>query len=179
MEENLLNIPKKQNIINLEPIKIEQNDYNYYLNIGINTDIIIFSINDEEKLFSTKYIKTMSFQEIKDLNKVFYALNSIKDFYDFLKKLSNNKKLDIKKSKEKISIILNIEFFLKPEIIEITLNQGKKDLDLNIKHICKELLYIKEKIEDIDILKKENKELRGKLELQNKEINNLKKKKMK
>jgi len=126
MEENLLNIPKKQNIINFEPIKIEQNDYNYYLNIGINTDIIIFSIIDEEKLFSTKYIKTMSFQEIKDLNKVFYALNSIKDFYDFLKKLSNNKKLDIKKSKEKISIILNIEFFLKPEIIEITFESRKK-----------------------------------------------------
>ena len=176
MEENLINISKKENIINLEPIKIEQNNNIYVLNIAVNKDIIIFSINDIEQLLSINYIKTMNFKEIKELNKVFYVLNSINDFYEYLKLLSNNKKLNIKKSKEKISIILNIEVLLKEEIIEINLNKEKIDLNLNIKNICKELIYIKEKIKDIDILKNENKELREKLELQNKEINKMKEK---
>ena len=176
MEENLINISKKENIINLEPIKIEQNNNIYYLNIAVNKDIIIFSINDIDQLLSINYIKSMNFKEIKELNKVFYVLNSINDFYEYLKLLSNNKKLHIKKNEEKITIILNIEVLLKEEIIEINLNKGKIDINLNIKNICKELIYIKEKIKDIDILKNENKELKEKLELQNKEINKLKEK---
>ena len=176
MEENLINISKKENIINLEPIKIEQNNNIYYLNIAVNKDIIIFSINDIDQLLSINYIKSMNFKEIKELNKVFYVLNSINDFYEYLKLLSNNKKLHIKKNEEKITIILNIEVLLKEEIIEINLNKGKIDINLNIKNICKELIYIKEKIKDIDILKNENKELKEKLELQNKEINKIKEK---
>ena len=170
MEKNVINVPKKLNIVNLEPIKIEKNNNTYYLNIGVDKDIIIFSMNDKDKLLSINYIKAMSFQEIKDLNKVFCMLNSINEFYDYLEKLSKNNKLNFEKSEEKISIILNIEVFLKQEIIEINLYPVKKDLDLNIKNICKEILYIKKKINDIDILKNENKELREKVGKQNKEI---------
>jgi len=173
MKDNLISIPKKENIINLDPIKIEYNNNNYILNISINNDIINFSINDKEQLLSINYIKTMNFKEIKDLNKVFSLLNSINDFYDYLKVLSENKKINIKKDEEKISIILFIEVLLKKENIEINLYPGKIDLDLNIKNICKEIIYIKERINDIDILKNENKELKEK---QNKEINKLKEK---
>jgi len=115
----------------------------------------------------------MSFKEIKDLNKGFSLLNSINDFYDYLKVLSENKKINIKKDEEKISLTLFVEVLLKKEIIEINLYPGKIDLDLNIKNICKELIYIKERIKDIEILKNENKELKEK---QNKEINNLREK---
>ena len=173
MKDNLIYIPKTENIVNLAPIKIEDNNNNYFLNIGINNDIINFSINDKEQLLSINYIKTMNFKEIKDLNKGFSILNSINDFYDYLKVLSENKKINIKKDEEKITIILFIEVLLKKEIIEINLYPGKIDLDLNIKNICKEIIYIKEKINDIDILKNENKELKEK---QNKEINSLKEK---
>jgi len=115
----------------------------------------------------------MSFKEIKNLNKGFSLLNSINEFYDYLKVLSENKKINIKKYEEKISLFLFVEVLLKKEIIEINLYPGKIDLDLNIKNIYKELIYIKERIKDIDILKNENKELKEK---QNKEINNLKEK---
>ena len=173
MKDNLISFPNKENIVNLDPIKIEYNNNNYFLNIVINNDIINFSINDKEQLLSINYIKKMSFKEIKDLNKGFSILNSINDFYDYLKILSKNKKINIKKDENKISIILFIEVLLKKEIIEINLYPGKIDLDLNIKNICKEIIYIKEKINDIDILKNENKELKEK---QNKEINKLKEK---
>ena len=175
MKENF-NISRIENIINLDPIKIEKDNNNYYLNIGVNKDKIVLSLKDKEQLLSINYIKTMNIQEIKDLNKAFYVLNSFNEFYEYLKLLSENKKIDIKKSEEKISILLNIEVLFKQEIIEINLFPGKIDLELNIRNIYKELLYIKETIKDIGILKKENKELREKVEKQSKEINDIKEK---
>ena len=173
MKGNSICIPKKVNMTNKDPIKIEQENINYCLNIGINEDIIRFSLLNKENLLSVNYFKTMSFQEIKDLNKIFLGLSSFNDFYEYLQTLSVNKKLNIEKSEEKLSLILLAEYLSKPEIIKINLSRGKIDLDLNIKNICEELLSIREKIKDIDILKSENKELKEK---QNKEINSLKEK---
>ena len=50
MEDNLANIAKKENIVifNLDPIKIDDSNNIYFLNININNDIINFSINDKE-----------------------------------------------------------------------------------------------------------------------------------
>ena len=173
MEGNSICIPKKVNMVNKDPIKIEQDNNNYYLNIGVNEDIIRLSIIDKENILSVNYIRTMSFQEIKGLNKIFLGLSSFNDFYEYLQALSVNKKINVEKGEEKISLILHAEYLTKPEIIKINLSQGKIDLNLNIKNICEELLSMKEKIKDIDILKNENKELKEK---QNKEIDNLKEK---
>ena len=170
MEGNSICIPKKVNMVKRDPIKIEQNNNNYSLNIGVNEDIITFSINDKENILTVHYIKTMSFQEIKGLNRIFLGLSSFNDFYEYLQTLSVNKKINIEKGKEKITVILLAEYLSRPEIIKINLSQGKIDLDLNIKNICQELLSMKEKIKDIDILKSENKELKEK---QSKEIDSL------
>ena len=186
MEGFSLHIPKKGIMINKDPIKIEQDNNNYCLNIGINEDIIRFSIIDKEKLQSVNYIKTMSFQEIKTLNKIFFGLSSFNDFYEYLQTLSVNKKINIEKSEENISLVLLAEYLSKPEIIRIILSRGKMDLDLNIKNIFKELLSMKEKIKNIDILNNENREIKQKLneinklnekiENQNAEINTIKEK---
>ena len=173
MKGNSICIPKKVNMVNKDPIKIEKDNNNYCLNIGVNEDIIRFSIIDKENLLSVNYIKTMSFQEIKGLNKIFLGLSSFNDFYEYLQALSVNQKINIEKGEEKISLILLAEYLSKPEIIKINLSKGKIDLNLNIKNICEELLSMKEKIKDIDILKSENKELKEK---QNKEIDSLKEK---
>jgi len=163
-------------LINLAPIKIEQNNNEYFVNISIKGNKMIFSINDQKKC-STIYIKVMSFNEIKELSKAFYTLDSISDFYIYLKFLSDKNKISIRKSEEKIIISLFIEVLLKQEVIEINLFPKKRDLDFNyqslkaFQNIGKELLSIKEKMKDIEILKNENKELK---ENQNKEINNLK-----
>ena len=84
MEGNSIYIPKKVNMVNKDPIKIEQDNNNYYLNIGVNEDIIRFSIIDKENILSVNYIKIMSFQEIKGLNKIFFGLISFNDFYEYL-----------------------------------------------------------------------------------------------
>ena len=134
MEGNSICIPKKVNMVNKDPIKIEQDNNNYCLNIGLNEDIITFSINDKENILSVHYIKTMSFQEIKGLNKIFLGLSSFNDFYEYLQALSVNKKINVEKGEEKILLILLSEYLSKPEIIKINLSLGKIDLDLNIKN---------------------------------------------
>ena len=50
-------------IIKLEPIKIEQNEINYLLNIETKEDKITFSINDKEQLPSINYVRTMNLKE--------------------------------------------------------------------------------------------------------------------
>ena len=137
---------------NFDPIKIEQNEISYILNIENKEDNITFSINDKEQLPSINYIKTMSFKEIKQLNNIFNVLNSFNDFYDYLKSLSNNNKLNIQKENDKITIIFYVEVLLKQEKIEIDLYPTKKDINLTIKEIFQELLNIKNKYKEIDNL---------------------------
>ena len=169
MEAPLLynNTPKES----LDPIKIIKDSKEYILNIDIQGDYIIFDINDTEDLISFNYKNKMTFKEIKDLNQIFIVLNSFNDFYDYIKALSNNKKLSIKKEDEKIIIILYVEILLKEQIIEINLFKEKKDLNLSIKDICKELILVKEKVNNLTT---ENKELRIIIDKQNKEIKYMK-----
>ena len=103
MEEYSISLEKgeTEDIINYEPIIIEQNEIKYILNIEDNGDKMTFSINDKEQFPSINYIRSMSLNEIKKLNKAFNVLKSFNDFYNYIKKLANNKKLNIKKSKDK------------------------------------------------------------------------------
>ena len=100
-------------ILNFEPIKIEQNEINYILNIEADEDKITFSINDKEQFPLINYIRTMSLKEIKELNNLFNVLNSFNDFYDYLKSLSNNHTLCFIKDNNKITIIFYVEVLLK------------------------------------------------------------------
>ena len=146
------------NIIDYEPIKIKQNETEYNLNIKSKGDTITFSINIKNELLYDNYIRKMRFHNIKELHKSFNSLKSCTNFYEYLKTLSDNEKLNIKKYNDKISLIIYLEVESKQENIEIDLFIGKQDLDFNMQIISKE----------INNLKKENEKL-------NKEINNLKK----
>ena len=161
-------------IINFEPIKIEQNEINYLLNIETKEDKITFSINDKEQLPSINYVRTMNLKEIKELNNVFLSLTSFNEFYDYIKSLSNNHKLSLKKDNNKITIIFYVEVLLKQQKIEIDLYQTKNDINLNIKEIYQELFNIKNKIKEIDTLKNENNNLKIKLNEYNNEIDIIK-----
>ena len=121
MDENQLDSDKseKVDIIKFDIIQIKQNVFKYDLNIETKENTIYFSIKDKNQLPSIYYKRTMSFDEIKKLNLQFNALESFPDFYDYLKSLSNNNKLNIKKSNDKISIVFNVEVLLKQQSIEI------------------------------------------------------------
>jgi hypothetical protein len=99
----------------------------------------------------------MNLKQIKNLNKAFNIFSTFNDFYNYLKSLADIKKLNIQKEKDKLSII-NRE-------IKIDLIASKKDLEINIKDIYEELINIKEKIKEIDIIKKENIELKKRIDI--------------
>ena len=145
MEEIPINFEQVEtdNIINYEPIKIKDGQLEYSLNVKYKEEIITFSINVKNELLYDNYIRNMNFKEIKKLNKLFNILNSFSDFYDYLKSLSNIEKLNIKKYKDKISLIIFLEVLLKQETVEIDLFLGQQDIDLKMKIISKELLKIK------------------------------------
>ena len=189
IEGNELETPEK---IKFESIQIEQNELIYDLSIEVKDNIMIFSINDKSKLPYTNYSKKMNFSELINLNKVFDRLHSFRDFYNYLKSLSDKKLINIKKYNDKISIIFYVEVLLEKYKIEIELFPNKKELVLDIKEIYQELCNIKGTLDilkkdnenlkednkklngEIDILKNENKELRNKIEQQNKDINEFK-----
>ena len=155
-----------EDIIKYDPISIEQNNIKYDLNIEIYEDNITLLINDKQQFPSVDYNRTMNLKEIKNLNKIFSEFKSLFNFYEYLKKLSADKKLIIKKNNNNnISIILSLD-----QNLEIHLFPKTKDIEMNIKEICKEILDMKEKIKEIDVVKKENKELKIKIEEQNNEI---------
>ena len=152
-EHEITSDKQKEETVNYEPIKIEQNEIIYDLNIETKEDNIIFCIIDKEEFPSIKYTKAMNFKEIKDLLKVVCTLNSFNDFYDYLKSLSNNKKLYIKKDNNKLSIILFVEVLLKQQEIVIDLFPSQKDLNFSIKEIYQELINIKKNFNTIESVK--------------------------
>ena len=157
MDEYKINLDKGETveIVKFDIIQIKQNEFKYDLNIETKENIIYFIIKDKSQLPSINYKRSMSFKEIKELNVQFHALNSFQDFYDYLKSLSNNNKLNIKKSNDKISIIFNVEVLLKQQTIGIDLFPEKVDIDLNIKEMWEELKNTKEKIDNLQIENKE------------------------
>ena len=146
-------------IIEFKPIIIEQKGNNFNLEIKINSEgnDIILSINDKNQFPPVYYTNSMNLKQIKYLNKAFNIFTTFNDFYNYLKSLTDKKKLNIQKEKDKLSII-NQE-------IKIDLIASKKDLEINIKDIYEELINIKEKIKEIDIIKKENIELKKRIDI--------------
>ena len=160
-----------KDIINFNPIKIELNTIKYELNIESKENIITFTLDGKNIINTNKYTKTMSLKEIRDLNNVFYELNSPNEFYGYIRTLSDNKQLILKKDKNKMSIILILEISPTKEIINIDLFPVKKN------DIWEQLmLKIKEKNKEIDIIKQEGKTLRNDiftLKQENKEFKKL------
>ena len=163
---------------NIEPIIIMQNDSKYNLNIESQNNKITFSIYNNEQFPNFYYTKKISLKELKDSikgNDEFMDKNF--DIYNYFKNLSNDKKLNIKKDKNIILLIISSVDLNGHEVSGvIQLSPRKNDINMTINDIYIELKYLKEKIKDIDSLKNENKILKGKIEAQDKEIKYLKNK---
>ena len=163
---------------NNEPIIIMQNNVKYNLNIESQNNKITFSIYNNEQFPNFYYTKKISLKELKDSikgNDEFMDKNF--DIYNCFKKLSNDSKLNIKKDKNIILLIISSVDLNGHEVSGvIQLSPRKNDINMTINDIYIELKYLKEKIKDIDSLKNENKILKGKIEAQDKEIKYLKNK---
>ena len=175
-------IEKKLNLTK-EPLEYNKDKNNLKINyIEEKENIIIFEFLDIEQIPCVNYIKIMNLSEIKELNKLFTLFKTCNEFFDYLKSLSQDKKINLKKSKDKITIILFIDVLYKKEKIKIDLIPEKKEFELRMHKKNKEIeainskndFYIKEKNKLIDNLKKQIEEYskqNEELKEQNKKIN--------
>ena len=144
----------------IESINIEQNNQNFILTIKIIGEIILLTISEPEEINNITYSRKLTLNEIKNCHKWLQIINSCNEFLDYLKSLSECKKLMIQKNEGKIFINFNVECLLKKEKVEIELFQNKLNLDSLVLILSKEIKLLKEKNnifikENIDI-KNEN-----------------------
>ena len=153
--------------------EINQEGNNYKLNIKIINQEITLNILDEKDLMKEHEIK-LTFDELKNLHKIFLTINFCQDFLDFINAIIENKKLLIKKNQEnKMAIEIIVEYLYKQNIIKLDLNQNKMNFELiaqdlyqkiaNINEICKNLeINYNQLIKENNILKQENQKLNDK-----------------
>ena len=134
--EEVPNIESESEDINkFNPIQIpiELNKIKYILKVNSIKSVFAFELIDIEKMPYINYKRKMDFKEIKEMNQLFNLLKTNNDFYDYLKLLSKNKKINIRKSKDKISIILFIDVLSKQQEIIIDLFPEENQLEANRK----------------------------------------------
>ena len=148
--------PKSEEIS--ETITIEQHSAKYTLHLNSIGNIITFSLDYN----SNNYTKKIPLKEIKDQeSRAIFTSYSSKDFFKFLKKSAEMKKIDLIKKDNSIDIKLEFEAMFKKHEVNIELVSK----DQNLEMIEKELKELKE----------ENKELRKEIENLKYEIKEIKK----
>ena len=141
-----------------ETITIEQNDSKYTLRLNSVGDIITFSLDYN----SSNYAKKLPLKEIKDSEaKAMFLSFGPRDFFRFLKKLSEIKKIELIKKDNNINIKFELEVMFEKHEINIELASK----DQNMEMIEKELKELKE----------ENKELKKRIEILENEMKEIKK----
>ena len=144
--------PKSEEIS--ETITIEQHSAKYTLHLNSIGDIITFSLDYN----SNNYTKKIPLKEIKDSeSKTIFNTFSAKDFFKFLKKSAEMKKLDLIKKDNSIDIKLEFEAMLEKHEVNIELVSK----DQNLEMIEKELKELKVNYDKSII---ENKELKKRIE---------------
>ena len=156
---------------NKEPIIIMQNNIKYNLIIESQNQIITFSLYENEQFPNLCYTKKFSLKELKDSIKANELIAKDNDIYNYFKKLSKDKRLNIKKNNNIILLIISsVDLNGNEASGIIQLYPRKKDMNTTLKDIYLELNHLKEKIKDIDTLKNENKILKEKIKSQDKQI---------
>ena len=129
-----------------ETFNIMIDNIKYLLTIKLEDDSIIFSLSEQNQKEYLCYYRKMNLNDIKEIHKVFNVFNSCDEFYEYIKTLENDKKLNILKKDKNFSINIQLEYLFKQENIEIILFPGKISLDIIVKDVCKELEILREKL---------------------------------
>ena len=128
----IIDIPKE---VIKESFEIKQKEKNYKFNINLINNEIILNILDENDSMK-EYENKLTFDELKNIHKIFLTLSSYKDFIDFINAMIENKKIMIKENKEnQITIEFIMEYLFKQNIIKFELNQKKMNYELSIQDL--------------------------------------------
>ena len=162
---------------NIITLVIEQEKQKYLLTLKIEGETLFINVLEPDIIGSLCHTKKMTLEEIKkkEPKKIFSALSSCEEFVEYLKALSESKKILIEKKVNKVVINFDVEFLLKKNNIEIDLFPEKMNIEKVVDDLCKEIVNIKRQEilfkEEIKNLKNEMKKIKEKSE---NEIQNLK-----
>ena len=97
-----------------ESINIENDNKKFLLIIKSSNESITFIASEPEDIGSSKYLRKMSLKEIKEkeTHNLLIGLNTCGEFSDYLKALSEMKKLLLIKKEDKINMIFTVEYLL-------------------------------------------------------------------
>lgn len=164
-----------------ETISIEQNNTKYSLHITSIGETLTFMITFSEDLLNKVFVRILALKEIKDSesHQIFMPY-SCKEFIEYLKTLSEKKKISLTIKQNIIFINLDCEFLFKKSLIEIELFPEDKNFDSIVKELYKEVsfenLVLKNKVEKLEKQMKEFQKLIepnisiSKLKLSNKSV---------
>ena len=142
-----------------ETITIDQDNIRYILHLNSIGNTITFSLEYN----SNNYSKKMPLKDIKDKeSRAIFISYSPKDFIQFLKKLSEMKKISVIRKDNAIMIKFEIEFMFKKHVIEIELRSKDNNLELlekEVKELKEENILLKKRIDDLETEVKEIKKI--------------------
>ena len=148
-----------------ENLEIIQNNNTYKLKIEIEEEKNITLSIIEPNLYQDFYFsRKMTFEEMKNIDKLFFMFEKFNDLVEYIKNSIDNKKLSIEASNDKIIIIFHSELLFKPYDIKIDLFKEKIDHSKIIFGLLKEINNLNE---DMKKIKEENEKLKN----QNSELN--------
>ena len=167
--------PNNQEIT--ETLSIEQDHNKYLLHITSVGETISFLISFSEDGKTKIFLRKLALKEIKDRDSLqIFLPYSCQQFIEFIKTLSEAKKLSLIKKENIIFIEFSTEMLFKQHIIDIELFPEDKNFDSIAKELYRELSLnyqiLKKENEEI---KKENIELKKKIEEHDNEIKEIKK----
>ena len=142
-----------------ETITIDQDNIRYILHLNSIGNTITFSLEYN----SNNYSKKMPLKDIKDKeSKAIFISHSPKDFFEYLKTLSEMKKISVIRKDNSVIIKFEIEFMFKKHEIEIELRSKDNNLELlekEVKELKEENILLKKRIDDLETEVKEIKKI--------------------
>ena len=167
--------PNNQEIT--ETLTIEQDNIKYLLHVTSIGETISFLLSFTEDSKTKIFIRKLALKEIKDRDSIqIFLPYTCKQFIEFIKCISDMKKISLFKRDNIIFIEFSTEIMLKNHLIDIDLYPEDKNFDCIAKELYRELSlnYQILKQENLDI-KKENEELKNRVEILEKSMEEVKK----
>lgn len=124
----------KEDFINEFNLEFESIKYIIKIGKSSNSDDLIIYIK-EENLKSPGYQNSFTLEKLQKINKYFKIYDKIDEILEFFKDIISNKKLFIKKTNEKLTVIFNIK----------KMGKDEEEVDLELKKIKLETEKIENK----------------------------------
>ena len=142
-----------------ETITIDQDNIRYILHLNSIGNTITFSLEYN----SNNYSKKMPLKDIKDKeSKAIFISHSPKDFFEYLKTLSEMKKISVIRKDNSVIIKFELEIMFKKHEIEIELRSKDNNLELlekEVKELKEENILLKKRIDELETEVKEIKKM--------------------